>query len=93
MTTAWVVLPTYDERENLDDRRRARPSRARELRPAGQRHRADRRRRLAGRHRRARRPARRRARRRPRPPPRAKEGLGGAYLAGFDEALATAPTS
>ena len=72
MTTAWVILPTYDERENLDDRRRPRPRRARELRPAGRAAPCCRRRRLAGRDRRARRPLALEHARRPRPAPRAQ---------------------
>ena len=72
MTSAWVVLPTYDERGEPPDRRRPHASRARELRAARRRHGARRRRRVPGRDRRARRRARPRARRRPRAPPAAQ---------------------
>ena len=89
MTTAWVVLPTYNERENLDDRRRrspeprsraaTRPSTApcwssTTARPTG--------------------PASSPTRSPPSTTTSAcstaprKGGLGGAYLAGFDAALA-----
>ena len=74
----WVILPTYNEVENLE--RVVRGIRARGARRA----RARRRRRLDGRDRRARRRARRRSvLHRP-----GKAGLGRAYAAGFATALA-----
>ena len=83
---AWLILPTYNEAENIEAIVRAALP---QLASTGLRaHDPGRRRQLARRHRRDRRPAGRRASRRSRccTAPR-KEGLGRAYLAGFADAL------
>ena len=76
-----MVVPTYNEALNLE------PLLGRLRRRAARGRRARRRRRLAGRHRRPRRRDRRRGPARHRAAPPAKEGLGAAYLAGFEVAL------
>ena len=74
---ALVVVPTYNEAENLDRWSSLACT------PAAGRRRPRRRRRVTGRHRRDRRRARRRGRPRPRAAPAGQAGSGVAYRAGF----------